>query len=300
MKYSQKLIEILKIKEIRQEDLARELGVTFAALNRWINEKAEPRVENKNKIDNLYNVITGNSKINSVELDKLKYEIIKDCTSINIGKLLGREDFLKSLIIKTTYTSNKIEGSTMTESEVSEVLYENVTFSHRSMLEHTEAKNHEAAIYHVLDNYKENISVDYILKLSLIMMNGIKTDAGMFRNHNVRIAGSYVPTANHLSIRNRIDEFIKYTKTDHKDKIKFLAEMHARFEAIHPFSDGNGRVGRLLLIHFALKYNQMPVIILPESRGEYLKALQKAQLDSDYDNLIKVIIDSIRNSFEFI
>ena len=305
MKYSHKIKEILKAKDINQDKLAQQLGVTFAALNRWINADVQPRATNARKIDELYqdlfgikNDIVSNSQSN---INLYTDSIIKDCKNVNIKNLLNRKDFIENMIIKFTHSTNRLEGSTMTESEVRDVLYENLSFSHRSLVEHIEAKNHETALLYVLDNYKNKITEDYIKKLHLLLMNSIKSDAGSYRNHNVRIVGSFVPTTNHLSIEKRMQIFIKENIKYNKNyEFYFLAKMHAEFEMIHPFSDGNGRMGRLLLAHLALQNGILPTIILPEYRSKYIKALQKAQLENIYDDLSIVIADGVKVSLDFV
>ena len=305
MKYSHKIKEILKAKDINQDKLAQQLGVTFAALNRWINADVQPRATNARKIDELYqdlfgikNDIVSNSQSN---INLYTDSIIKDCKNVNIKNLLNRKDFIENMIIKFTHSTNRLEGSTMTESEVRDVLYENLSFSHRSLVEHIEAKNHETALLYVLDNYKNKITEDYIKKLHLLLMNSIKSDAGSYRNHNVRIVGSFVPTTNHLSIEKRTQIFIRENvKYNKNSEFYFLAKMHAEFEMIHPFSDGNGRVGRLLLAHLALQNGILPTIILLEYRSKYIKALKKAQLENIYDDLSIVIADGVKVSLDFV
>ncbi len=299
MKYSQKLKEIIKAKCITQESLARDLGVTFASLNRWINEVSVPRVSNTKKIDEVYNRLFKIEE-NIKEFEKVKEEIFSVCKKINIKDILSRNDFVESLNTKMTYSTNKLEGSTLTEQEVRDVLYEGLSFSHRSLVEHIEAKNHESAMMFVLDNYKNKITDEYIKRLHSIMMNSIKSDAGNYRSHNVRIAGSFVPTANYLSIDKKMKAFCAEVNQKPKDIFNFLAKMHADFETIHPFSDGNGRVGRLLLMHTALQNNILPLIVMAEYRKKYLASLQKAQLDNIYQDLESVMVEAVKVSVEMI
>ncbi len=314
MKYNQKIKEILKAREITQDTLAREIGVTFVALNRWINSEVKPRVSNASKIDEIYTdlfVSYNDTKINkdkNKNKDKLinnflkneKEKIIKDCYELNIKKLLQRPDFVENLNIKLTYSTNKIEGSTMTESEVRDVLYENLSFSHRSVIEHLEAKNHETALMYILDNYSHKIDIEFILKLHSILMNSIRSDAGIYRDRGVRIVGSFVPTANHMSIDKRMKELITFINNKKPDIFNFLAKVHADFEMIHPFSDGNGRIGRLILIHLCLQNGLLPIVILSEYRTKYIKSLQKAQLDNDYYALEQVLIDGVKVSLAWV
>ena len=298
MTYNKKIKEILKSKEISQEKLANLLGVTFATLNRWVNDVSIPSEKSKEKIDylynNLFNVMDANISLSS-------QEIINRCKSLNIDKLIEREDVRNNIHIKMAYSSNRLEGSTMTEAEVSETLFSDKTFSHRTLTEHIEAKNHQSALHIVFANYKNKINQDYILELHKIMMNNILENAGVYRNHNVRIVGSFVPTTNYLSIEKRIGEWVNDYKKNHGDNIiEYLAKSHSQFEMIHPFSDGNGRVGRLLLIHLALQNNILPPIILPEYRVKYLNGLSNSQLDNNYDKLISVLIEGIRETMKLV
>lgn len=299
MRYSQKIKEILSAREITQDKLSHEIGVSFAALNRWVNDLVEPRAQNKKKIDIIYVQLFENAS--PYILKDRKIEILKKCKVFNLEKLLQRSDFIQNLNIKMTYATNKLEGSTLTESEVRDVLYNKLTFSNRTLIEHIEAKNHETALLFVLDNYKNKISESYIKKLHLIMMNSIADDAGSYRTHNVRIVGSYVPTANHLSINSKMNDFIKtFSKLNQVDIFNFLATMHAEFEAIHPFSDGNGRVGRLMLVHLALQNSLLPILILPEYRKKYLAALQTAQLENSYHRLEEVLLGGVQECLDLV
>lgn len=295
MKYSQRLKKIIEETKITQEMLARDLEVTFAALNRWINGIAEPRQNNKNKIDVIYSNIFPSNEVDADLLSAGKAKLLRNLKNYNLKILMSDKDFVKRLALSMTYTSNRLEGSTMTIEEVEDVLMYNRNYAHRSLIEHIEAKNHEAAFYYVLDNKKTKLTHEFVKRLSSILMNGIKSDAGLYRSHNVRIHGSYVPIANFHSIEKRMDDFIAFynSKESRKDLIEFLAKMHAKFEMIHPFSDGNGRVGRLLMLKSCLESGIIPVIILPEQRRMYIEALQRAQLDEKYDMLEQVIIRGI-------
>lgn len=313
MKYSQKIKDILIIREITQDTLARDFEVTLVSLNRWIHDIAEPRDKNKKKIDEMYFDLIPNNRENlenSIDIHREnKKQIQEKCQSFNIKVLLQQKQWVKSLVVSMTHATNRLEGSTMTIEEVSDVLYENTTFAHRSLLEHIEAKNHETALLYVLDNYHKDIHKEYVQEINKILMNSIKSDAGLYRSHNVRIHGSYVPTANYMSIDKKMNEFFVFVTTyknknrsknskskDNKsrgDVFNFLAHMHAMFEIIHPFSDGNGRTGRLLIAHLCLQYELLPAIISPEYRKKYLHALQEAQLNNTYEALEVVLMQGV-------
>ena len=122
------------------------------------------------------------------------------------------------------------------------------------------------------------IRLSTILELHEAVFRGIKDDAGQWRRVNVRIAGGRHVPPRMERVVPMLDEWIEgYAKKDllGEDVFSVAAWMHFGFESIHPFSDGNGRVGRLLLnLHF-LKHNWPPVHILPSDKDLYLKSLDK-------------------------
>ena len=135
-------------------------------------------------------------------------------------------------------------------------------------------------------------------KLHAILMNGIRTDAGNYRRHGVRIVGSHVPTTNYLRIDSRMQEFIHSVQIKSgNDSIAHLAKIHAQFEQIHPFADGNGRVGRLLMHSQALQHGLPPILIKQEKKQAYYSYLQRAQLEEKYIFLESFIYDGLLESY---
>lgn len=132
-----------------------------------------------------------------------------------------------------TYNTNKIEGSTLTEDETASILFENISLKNKSLIEQLEAKNHQTAFVFMFDSLrkKNSIDKDLILRLHAILMNSIRTDAGFYRTHGVRIIGSNIATANYLKVPVLIDELIKDINKDSKDVIAHVADIHARFDS---------------------------------------------------------------------
>jgi len=163
-----------------------------------------------------------------------------------------------------------------------------------------EVKNHQAAFKHLLQHLLNNrkISEELTLRIHSILMNGIRDDAGQYRNHAVRIAGSNVPTANYMKVPALMRELMDDIQKAEKDIIGFSTRVHSRFEQIHPFSDGNGRVGRLLLAAMLLK-NDLPMSIIPqEQRRFYILYLNQAQMKNDYSRLENFICDGILAGYD--
>ena len=292
--YSIKLQRILKATGWSQEALAAKLGISFVTLNSWANGKSEPRDTAKQRIDLIYIDIMGTDSITKEQLDKAKKHATNKKYSAK--KLIDNRPLLEKLTTSLTYHSNGTEGSTMTEKDVVAVIYENKTLRSRTAIEQREAINHQAALYFLLDELAKpdfQFTPDIIKATHLRMMNSIVSDAGYYRNHAVRISGSQTPVANYIKIPELIDNWCNVANGETTDKIELLARTHANFERIHPFTDGNGRTGRLLLFALALKLNLVPPILKKERRFAYYKYLELAQTREITDPLELFIAESI-------
>lgn len=294
----EKLKIIKDISGLTQEKLAKKLGVSFVSFNSWINGKSKPRRKAKENIDNLYFSYTGQKIVAEDPLNAKKEIILHKAKKHKniLEKIIKNPDIYNQFLLDLTYNTNKLEGSTLTENETKAILFDNIALSNKSIIEQLEVKNHQAALNYLFNyifssSFKINEAL--ILKLHSILMNGITDDAGSFRNHGVRIVGTYVPTANYLKIPKLIKELVGDINFKEKDIIAHISNIHSRFEKIHPFSDGNGRIGRLIMIAMLLKNNLPPAIIKQQKRRLYNSYLKKSQLKKDFIPLENFICDSI-------
>jgi Fic family protein len=127
-------------------------------------------------------------------------------------------------------------------------------------------------------------------------MNGIRDDAGFYRRHGVRIVGADIATANYAKVPELMERLVADIQADEPDAIRHAAAIHARFEQIHPFSDGNGRIGRLLVHAMLFRHNIPPVIVRPRYRLAYYAALSEAQRTGDTARLEGLLCDGILES----
>jgi len=304
MRISQKLQIIKDLSGLTQEKLARQIGVSFATLNSWINEKSLPHKRHQNKIDEFYYRQTG-QKLIIEDVLLAKKNIIKDKSKKfnNIIKFIKENpDIYDELILALTYNSNSIEGSTLTKKETADIIFENLALPNKDLKEHLEAKNHQLALKYLFNNidYKFKISEDFILKLHEILMNGILEDAGRYRNHAVRILGTNIPTTNFLRVFSLIKELIKDINNKNKDTIEHVSKIHGRFEKIHPFSDGNGRMGRILIHAMLLRKKIVPAVIKQKRKRLYYRYLKTSQLKNEHKQLEEFISDAVLVGFRII
>ncbi len=299
-----KLALIQRVSGKTQEKLAAELGVSFPTLNSWINGRSIPRDRAAKRIDELYLQLTGQNVIPEDLLGAKKQVLIgKRKQYPNVLRALEmRKDLYDQFLLALTYNTNSIEGSTLTEPETAAILFQDAALPDKSIIEQMEVKNHQAAFRYLTRYLTQggDVTEEMILKLHGILMNGIREDAGNYRRHGVRIVGSNVVTANYLKVPVLMESLLKDIQRGEKDVIGFSARVHSRFEQMHPFSDGNGRIGRLILVVMLLKEDLAPAIISQKKRRFYMLYLNQSQLKGDYSRLDDFICDGIMDGYDLL
>ncbi len=301
MTVKQRLNAIQKASGWSQEQLASKLGVSFATLNAWINERSEPRTKAEQNIERLYLDIVGVDAVDAEVLKKSKQAALK--LKASAKTIAKNKEQLDALTLHLTYHTNTIEGSTMTLSDVEEVLFDHKVLSNRTAIEQAEARNHQATLYWLLDELASKgkdfvIDEQLILGIHLRLMNGIIGTAGQYRTHSVRIMGANVPLVNWQKVPERVKELVGHIANQSDDTIADIAKIHAEFEQIHPFADGNGRTGRLIMLAQALKAGILPPLVVKERKYAYYKYLELAQTKRDFSPLELFVAESIEFSGE--
>ncbi|MEM7496024.1 MAG: Fic family protein [Myxococcota bacterium] len=197
--------------------------------------------------------------------------------------------------VELTYTSNAIEGNTLTRRETALVVEKGLTVGGKSLIEHLEATNHAAALDWVKQRVKREsragVTPQDILRIHGMILKGIDDDnAGRYRRVSVRIAGSAVILPNPRKVPVLMEEFYRRLRRERGlHPAQRAAQAHYRLVTIHPFADGNGRTARLLMNMILLQAGYPAAIIRTRDRLAYLAALEKAQLggsQNDYETLI--------------
>lgn len=181
--------------------------------------------------------------------------------------------------IGLTYTSNAIEGNTLTEAETKVIIEDGITIGGKSLREHYEAIGHAKAYDHIYTMFDKPITEENILFLHKLFFEQINSkNAGSYRKRNVIVTGTDYLPPDYQKVPELMKKHIENLNKDVKDRhpLEHASDLHAEFESIHPFTDGNGRIGRLLLNIICMKNGYCPVIIPPIRRAEYITALQKS------------------------
>lgn len=208
------------------------------------------------------------------------------------------KDTLKSLeeknILDWTYNSNAIEGNTLTLRETKVVL-EGITIGGKSVKEHLEVINHKEAILFLEDLVKNDLGIsEWNIKNihTLILKEIDNTNAGKYRLENVTISGaSQVPT-DYVKVPEEMEKLMsRYEDWGNYHPLIRSALLHGEFVFIHPFIDGNGRTARLLMNFEAMKNGYLPIILRADIRAKYYDALDKAMVEHDYTDFVKLIVE---------
>jgi len=207
------------------------------------------------------------------------------------------------LALEWTYHSNAIEGNTLTLRET-QVVLEGITVGGKTLKEHLEAINHRDAIARVehLVSQQEALSEQAILELHGLILKGIDPpQAGRYRQQNVVITGASTRPPHFLKVRDELLALLEWhagSDARAMHPIAREAAMHARFEQIHPFTDGNGRTGRLLLNLELMKLGWPPAIIGQQERQNYYQALDTAATTRNYTPITQLVAGAARRSLD--
>jgi Fic family protein len=202
--------------------------------------------------------------------------------------------------VELTYSSNAIEGNTLTRSETAIVLEKGITIGGKPLKDHLEALGHRDALHLVralaaADERVREIDIREIHRL--IQTRVDSEEAGRYSRHQRVIAGSPLVLPAPVEIPALMGDFVAWlAAAPASPETAFLA--HAQLVAIHPFSDGNGRTARLLMNLVLMRAGYPPVIIGPEHRAAYIEALQALQLRSDPEPYQRFMTERLESSLD--
>lgn len=205
-------------------------------------------------------------------------------------------DYFDDILVRMAYHSSSIEGNTISLPETVSIILENkMPSSGKSIREFYEIENHRAAFNFIFENLEKELSLDFIKAIHKTLTDRLQYDSGEFKSSQNAIVGANFATARPEQVVLLLTQWLdnlKYrllaSKTE-KEKLNVLAESHIEFERIHPFSDGNGRTGRLLLMYLSVKELEAPAIIYKDDRASYMEYLA----NQDYESLSDLLEESL-------
>ena len=279
-----------RVKSIRKEKKVNKKRIYLGAN---LNKKEISKKEIKADKELLYlNNILTEQEIKKLEEIKEKY------------KKQPKENFENRYEVFTsdfTYNSTAIEGNTFTLQETARLLFEGIT-PRKSMREINEVLNHKKAFDFIL-HHKGDITKEFICNIHKIVVKDtlkeeLNTQIGRFRNLQVYIRGIDWLPPKPEDVPKEIKSLLLWYSKNKKKLHPLIASayFHAGFEIIHPFVDGNGRVGRLLM-NFILHKNNFPMVNIPNSiKHKYYEALEAAQMNGNLKPLVNLLYDILKNT----
>jgi len=280
-----------KLRKIR-----RYLGVNLSKDQiKELREEAETNImkqleDYKNIRDPLNTILSAD------EIDRVNKILIKKMIKI---KHLSEDDWKKFIEI-FTYNTNAIEGSTINSFEVKDIL-EKDEWPDKPKEEISETYGVAEAIKYIRKT-KEHLSLDLMKSLHKIIFKNSKSFAGKFRGEGIEVAVmNSSGVILHRGVQQRyvlklLKELVKWYE-ENKERyhpIILAAVVHNQFENIHPFQDGNGRIGRLILNNILLKHNLPPVNIELKRRSEYYIAIGEYENNGNLRPTIELILKEFK------
>ena len=298
MKVGNKINEYRELNKMTQKDIAGILGVEPATISKYEAGTIEPSIESLKRLAETFNIT-----VDELIKDEEKFDISK----INVLEVLReqKEMGLKGNLYHNTqimfsYNTNHIEGSKLTEEqtryifETDTILFEGGTVA--SVDDILETANHFKLVDYMLDIADQNLTEDIIKKFHKILKEGTMDSRKEWFN-----VGDYKKLANEAGNMKTsspkqtpkdMQKLMEWYNSLPKVTIKEIIEFHARFEKIHPFQDGNGRVGRIIVFKECLKNNIIPFIILDKDKLYYYRGLKEYQNKTEKGYLIDTCLNA--------
>ena len=298
MSIGNKIKQYRELKKMTQKDIAEILEVEPGTISKYESGIIEPNIESLKRL-----AVTFNITVDELIADEEKFDVSK----INVLDVLReqKEMQLKGNLyhntqIKFAYNTNHIEGSKLTEDqtryiyETNTILFEGETIA--SVDDILETVNHFKLVDYMLDVADEELTEEIIKEFHKILKEGTMDSRKDWFN-----VGEYKKLANEAGTMltsspkqtpKDMQKLMEWYNSLTEITIKDIIEFHARFEKIHPFQDGNGRVGRIIAFKECLKNNIVPFIILDKDKLFYYRGLKEYQNKTEKGYLIDTCLNA--------
>ena len=293
-------------KKMTQNDIADILEVSAGTVSKYESGSLEPSIESIKRLAELF----------GISIDELLKEEKFDISKVNVLDILREQKEMKlkgnlyhQTQISFSYNTNHIEGSTLTEEqtryifETNTILFESNTIAKVDDI--LETYNHFKLVDYMLDVADKKLTEKMIKEFHKILKDGTSDSRAEWFNvgeykQRANIIGSGIKTTSPNNVETEMSKLMEWYNSIKHVTIKEIIEFHYRFESIHPFQDGNGRIGRIIMFKECLKNNIIPFIIQDADKLFYYRGLKEYKNEKGY--LIDTCLnaqDQYRNMLEF-
>ena len=300
-----------KIKKYREEkkmtqmEVAEVLGVKPATISKYEAGALEPNIESLKKLAELF----------VISVDELLKEDKFDVSKINILEVLREQKSMKlkgnlyhNTQIVFAYNTNHIEGSKLTEDQTRYIYETNTLLTEKESITNLddiiETSNHFKLVDCMLDVSDKDLTEEIIKKFHKILKEGTSDSrknwfaVGDYKELTNEVGG--LNTTAPKNVVRDMRKLLDWYGNLQKVTINEIIEFHAKFEKIHPFQDGNGRVGRIIAFKECLKNNIVPFIILDKDKLFYYRGLFQYQTNKEKGYLIDTCLNAQAQYIEMI
>lgn len=294
-------------KKMTQVEIADLLGVRPATVSKYESGALEPNIESLKKL----------SEIFDISIDELLKEDNFNISKINILEVLREQKNMKlkgnlyhNTQITFAYNTNHIEGSKLTEDQTRYIYETNTLIAEKDSITNLddvlETANHFKLVDYMLDIADKKLTEEIIKEFHKILKEGTSDSrkdwfvVGNYKKLPNEVGG--LKTTDPKNVEQNMKKLIEWYDSLKQVTINEIIEFHAKFEKIHPFQDGNGRVGRIIMFKECLKNNIIPFIILDKDKLFYYRGLNQYQSNKEKGYLIDTCLnaqDQYINSIEY-
>lgn len=299
MNIGSRIKEYRENKKMTQKDIAEILEVESATISKYESGMLEPNIESLKRLAKIFE-ITVDELVNgrSEKFDVSKINVLEILREQKDMKLKG--NLYHNTQIMFAYNTNHIEGNNLTEDqtryifETNTILFEGETVA--SVNDILETVNHFKLVDYILNIAEESLTENMIKEFHRILKEGT-----MDSRKEWFVVGDYKKVVNEAGnmkttspkeTPKAMEKLIKWYNSLKKVTIKEIIEFHSKFEKIHPFQDGNGRVGRIIAFKECLKNNIVPFIILDRDKLFYYRGLKEYQTNKEKGYLIDTCLNA--------
>lgn len=284
-------------KKITQVEVAEVLGVKPATVSKYEAGTLEPNIESLKKLAELF----------EISVDELLREDEFDVSKINILEVLREQKSMKlkgnlyhNTQIIFAYNTNHIEGSKLTEDQTRYIYETNTLLTEKESITNLddiiETSNHFKLVNYMIDIADKELTQDMIKEFHKILKEGTSDSrkewfaVGDYKRLTNEVGG--LKTTEPKNVERDMKKLLEWYESLKQVTINEIIEFHARFEKIHPFQDGNGRVGRIISFKECLKNNIFPFIILDKDKLFYYRGLYQYQTNKEKGYLIDTCLNA--------
>lgn len=287
-----------ELNKMTQNEIAEILEVSTATISKYESGLLEPNIESLKRLAQTFNIT-----IDELIKDEEKFDISK----VNILKTLREQKEIKlkgnlysNTQITFAYNTNHIEGSTLTEDQTRYIYETNTLLTEKDSItdldDVLETVNHFKLVDYMLDIADEKLTEEIIKKFHKILKEGTSDSrkdwfvVGDYKKLANEVGG--LKTSDPKNVARDIKKLLEWYESLKEVTINEIIEFHAKFEKIHPFQDGNGRVGRIIAFKECLKFNIIPFIILDKDKLFYYRGLNQYQKNKEKGYLIDTCLNA--------